>query len=125
MRQLTRIAPVYAVKGKVDTGAYWDSWHIYDGTNVHELAGQVETLRIRGAELWIRGAGTSDYQHLPVNPPPPDRLSLYVFHYPDDILDVARDGYDLYLCGHSHGGQIALPFYGALMTFARFDKKYE
>jgi hypothetical protein len=32
---------------------------------------------------------------------------------------------DLYCAGHTHGGQIALPFYGALITFSRFDKKYE
>ncbi|MHC4240332.1 MAG: hypothetical protein ACYSUC_11380 [Planctomycetota bacterium] len=32
---------------------------------------------------------------------------------------------DLYLAGHTHGGQIALPFYGALITLSKFGKKYE
>ena len=32
---------------------------------------------------------------------------------------------DLYLCGHTHGGQIAMPFYGALITMSKFGKKYE
>jgi hypothetical protein len=32
---------------------------------------------------------------------------------------------DLYLCGHTHGGQVRLPFYGALVTFSRYGKKYE
>ena len=32
---------------------------------------------------------------------------------------------DLYLSGHTHGGQIALPLYGAIITLAKFGKKYE
>jgi len=32
---------------------------------------------------------------------------------------------DVYLCGHTHGGQIALPFYGALTTLSKHGKKYE
>ena len=32
---------------------------------------------------------------------------------------------DLYLCGHTHGGQVALPLYGALITLSKFGKKYE
>jgi uncharacterized protein len=31
----------------------------------------------------------------------------------------------LYCTGHTHGGQVALPWYGALVTFARFGKRYE
>ena len=32
---------------------------------------------------------------------------------------------NLYLCGHTHGGQVALPFYGALVTLSRQGKKFE
>jgi hypothetical protein len=32
---------------------------------------------------------------------------------------------DLYLSGHTHGGQIALPLYGAIITLSKFGKKYE
>jgi predicted MPP superfamily phosphohydrolase len=39
--------------------------------------------------------------------------------------DAVRAHFDLYLAGHTHGGQIALPFYGALITYSRYDKKYE
>ena len=36
-----------------------------------------------------------------------------------------RDVVDLMLAGHVHGGQVALPFYGALMTLSRHGKRFE
>lgn len=42
---------------------------------------------------------------------------------PDLVEDLT--GADLYLAGHTHGGQVRVPGYGALVTFSRFDKKYE
>ena len=119
-------SPVFLVKGNQDQGIAWDPKDIYRGTNTHELTGQVETLNVRGTGLWIRGMPDgASYLNLPPNPPPANEFSIFVYHSPDEILEVARDRYDLYLCGHTHGGQVALPFYGALITFSKFDKRYE
>ena len=39
------------------------------------------------------------------------------------MLDrFAADGYDLLLCGHTHGGQLRVPFYGALVTNCGIDR---
>ena len=39
------------------------------------------------------------------------------------MLDrFAEDGYDLVLAGHTHGGQLCLPFYGALVTNCDIDR---
>jgi predicted MPP superfamily phosphohydrolase len=32
---------------------------------------------------------------------------------------------DLYLCGHTHGGQVRLPIYGAIITSSSLGKRYE
>jgi predicted MPP superfamily phosphohydrolase len=40
-------------------------------------------------------------------------------------LSRARSRIDLFCAGHVHGGQVALPFYGALVTLSRFGKQYE
>ena len=54
-----------------------------------------------------------------------DRFNIFLYHYSDLIENAADFHIDLYLCGHTHGGQVALPFYGALMTLSKFGKKYE
>jgi len=56
---------------------------------------------------------------------PADRFNVFLYHMPDLIEEVSGSGVDLYLCGHTHGGQVALPWYGALITFSKFGKKYE
>lgn len=55
---------------------------------------------------------------------PTDALVVFAYHSPD-LVEALAPRPDLYLAGHTHGGQVALPGYGALLTFSRFDKKYE
>ena len=62
----------------------------------------------------VDGAGT----------PPADALHLGVSHAPyTRVLDAMhRDGCDLVLAGHTHGGQLCVPFYGALVTNCDLDR---
>jgi predicted MPP superfamily phosphohydrolase len=52
-------------------------------------------------------------------------LRLAVMHSPEPrLLDqFAADGYDLLLAGHTHGGQLCLPWYGPLVTNCGIDRK--
>jgi predicted MPP superfamily phosphohydrolase len=52
-------------------------------------------------------------------------LRLAVMHSPEPRLidQFAADGYDLLLAGHTHGGQLCLPWYGALVTNCGIDTK--
>jgi predicted MPP superfamily phosphohydrolase len=59
---------------------------------------------------------------------PADRgadLRIGLAHSPEPrVLDrFAADGYDLLLCGHTHGGQLRVPFYGALVTNCGIDRE--
>jgi len=51
-------------------------------------------------------------------------LRVGVVHSPEPrVLDrFAADGYDLLLCGHTHGGQLRVPFYGPLVTNCGIDR---
>lgn len=51
-------------------------------------------------------------------------LRLGLTHSPEPrVLDrFAQDNYDLVLAGHTHGGQLCLPFYGALVTNCGIDR---
>lgn len=48
-----------------------------------------------------------------------------VMHSPEPrLLDqFAADGYDLLLAGHTHGGQLCLPWYGTLVTNCGLDRE--
>ena len=65
-----------------------------------------------------------------------DRSSLYaaiseadyriVMNHTPDLADEAIDeSVDLCLCGHTHGGQVRIPFWGAIVTNCASGKKYE
>ena len=56
---------------------------------------------------------------------PPDKFTLLLYHGPDLMPDATQAGIDLYVCGHTHGGQIRLPFYGAIVTGSVYGKRYE
>jgi predicted MPP superfamily phosphohydrolase len=45
-----------------------------------------------------------------------DAIGLAVVHSPDPAPELAALGYPLILSGHTHGGQVRLPFVGALVT---------
>lgn len=51
-------------------------------------------------------------------------LRLGVLHSPEPrVLDLfTADGYDLLLAGHTHGGQLRVPGYGALVTNCGIDR---
>lgn len=54
-----------------------------------------------------------------------DVFRLFVSHSPDVLLGLEPARFDLLLCGHTHGGQVRLPRYGALITSTKIGKRYE
>ena len=66
-------------------------------------------------------------EYLPAEPPP--AFECVLVHNPDTIPQVLSaemlGGIDLILCGHTHGGQIRIPGFGAVMCSSVHGKKFE
>ena len=82
------------------------------------------------AGLTIAVAGVDDphidrdrYETIAGPPNPAANLRLGLTHAPyTRVLDrFAADGYQLVLAGHTHGGQLCVPFHGALITNCDLD----
>jgi len=126
MKALSAVAPTYAVRGNWDVW-YWNKIDLFGDTGVRELRSDIAKQTIRGTHIWIGGEGIKDGKPVfdVMKPAPPDAYRIFLFHFPEYIEEMRRCGVDLYLAGHTHGGQIALPFYGAIITLSPAGKKYE
>ncbi|WP_139807807.1 metallophosphoesterase, partial [Mycobacterium avium] len=83
------------------------------------------------AGLHVAAAGVDDphidrdrYDTIAGPASPAANLRLGLTHSPEPrVLDrFAADGYQLVMAGHTHGGQVCLPFYGALVTNCGLDR---
>ena len=54
---------------------------------------------------------------------PDDLFTLLLMHSPDGIAEAVVRGVDVVLSGHTHGGQIRLPFYGAPYTHSELGRR--
>jgi predicted MPP superfamily phosphohydrolase len=55
----------------------------------------------------------------------PQRVNIMLEHTPEWFGEVAKHGMDLALAGHTHGGQVRLPWWGAIHTNSRYGKRWE
>jgi predicted MPP superfamily phosphohydrolase len=56
---------------------------------------------------------------------PPGTPRIVLSHTPDVVLEASRRGLEAVLAGHTHGGQVRLPFVGALTTRCRLGTYYD
>lgn len=126
LNKISNIAPTFVVRGNWDVW-YWSKQDLFGGINVRQLNGNVERVEVRGVPIWLTGVFVQSEDKLQeaLNSIPKNEFSIFVTHYPDLIEEVQKNEIDLYCAGHTHGGQVAMPFYGSLVTFSKFGKKYE
>ncbi len=86
-------------------------------------------LTVNGLDIALAGVNdphaTRDRYDLVAGPADPAAaVRIGVLHSPEPpVLDqFAADGYDLLLAGHTHGGQLCLPGFGALVTNCGIDR---
>jgi predicted MPP superfamily phosphohydrolase len=60
-----------------------------------------------------------------IQPADKPTATVLLYHSPEAMPFVQNYPINLYLCGHTHGGQVRLPWYGALLTSSSTGKRYE
>jgi predicted MPP superfamily phosphohydrolase len=120
---------IYAVNGNVETRLDMNS--IFQGLNIHLIDNDIVRIPQPGRDIVLVGL---EYSHWYddddtltklISQVKPGDYSILLYHKPD-LAYTARDlGIDLYLTGHTHGGQFRLPIYGAIITDTRFGKIFE
>lgn len=94
---------------------------IVNGTGARVLNNQIETLEIKGNIVSIVGItlfGNDRTAQLRIDQliDSSSDLRIVLAHQPDEIRWIETTPVDLLVSGHTHGGQIALPFIGPLVT---------
>ncbi len=94
--------------------------------NIHHIGGQraclgaIELLGFPGVDR----ADLDEVFLMNLPPRPPGGVRIALCHYPDLFDRIARCQPDLYLCGHSHGGQVCLPGGQPLLTHDASPRHY-
>jgi predicted MPP superfamily phosphohydrolase len=115
IRQLEGLsAPVYAVPGN------WDYWSGADldelGRFCQQTGGSLlldQSTAVEHLDLVISGALGETTEWIAESP---SETHILLVHYPQFVESLEGHKFDLLLAGHSHGGQVRLPLFGALFV---------
>ena len=132
LEQLHAQGGIYAVWGTKDVDRPEILRPALQGLGIVILEDQAQEVEVAGRRLWLMGvyptrdlAGDADRLANLVAAAPAGIPKLLLYHTPDLMPEAAALGVDLYLAGHTHGGQWRLPGFGAILTSSRYWKRYE
>lgn len=122
-KQLLKIAPTYAVEGNCDS---YECIKTLEDCGVKSITGWAVIPTRKGGEVALGHLWWS--MHTAAVYIPPDIKPLYkvlLCHRPNTFDSAAGNGIDLMLSGHTHGGQVRVPIFGALVPDRDLIGKYQ
>jgi len=121
---------IYAVRGSAEPHLF-QMEDLFGGTGVVWLEQETVVVAVGGQRLTLVGVACSHEQEVDVGRlqatmqgVPRNAFALLLFHSPDLILEAAGHSIDLYLGGHTHGGLIRVPFFGAIFAGSMYGRRY-
>ncbi len=93
----------------------------FEEAGITMLVNDSMELRRQDASIWLVGIDDPHYYKchdlgLAFRDTPAQGFKIFLAHSPEVYQEAAARGAHLYLCGHTHGGQICLPRVGPLFT---------
>jgi predicted MPP superfamily phosphohydrolase len=90
-------------------------WHVLrnERVTVPSATGDIDVIGLDDPHIGADSPEQIDWT--PPDPPAPLRLGVVHSPYVDVLDRFAEEGIDLTLAGHTHGGQVRVPFVGALV----------
>jgi predicted MPP superfamily phosphohydrolase len=125
LRHVTAPDGVFAVLGNHD---FLEEAELLERAGVVMLLNRAVPLTRGGDRLWVAGVddphyyGTDDLPAALEEVPEGEPVVLLV-HSPELFREAAERGVGLYLCGHTHGGQISLPLLGPPLVNANCPRR--
>jgi predicted MPP superfamily phosphohydrolase len=120
---------IYAING--NTEPFWQVDELLAGLDIHLLENEVVRVPALGDHFVIVGVNYAQWLfdqiqlQILMEQVKPDDFTLLLYHTPDLAYAASDLHVSLYLAGHTHGGQVRLPLFGALFTNSRFGKTFE
>jgi predicted MPP superfamily phosphohydrolase len=85
-------------------------------------------IELPGGPIYIAGVGDLRTGHVDYEKAacdiPPDAPIVLLSHNPDVVESIRDPRIRIQFSGHTHGGQVRLPFFGALRVPSRFGNRY-
>lgn len=103
--------PVYAVLGNHDSIRMVPE---LEDMGVMVLLNEATLIERDGESIYLAGIDDAHYFRVDniekaAESMPAEVVSILLSHTPEVYLQAAHAGFDVFLCGHTHGGQICLP----------------
>ena len=89
------------------------------------LSDQWFSVEFKGCKIGVFGTGYPWFStKLPDTSSGDYGIKILLTHSPDEFFWAAKNNFNLMFCGHVHGGQIALPFFGPLLIPSKFGRRF-